>query len=124
MGKNYFPNVSVAYRILLTIPVTVASAVRSFSKLKLLKSYLQSTMVQERLNGLALIAIKNDLLETINMKIWLMNLLQKALEEYIRGKKGRAALEGLRILQNATLLYCRAAFLKKAQPYITEGLRF
>ncbi|XP_050919588.1 uncharacterized protein LOC127137146 [Lathyrus oleraceus] len=49
-------------RILLTIPVTVASAERSFSKLKLLKTYLRSTMSQERLNGLALIAIENDIL--------------------------------------------------------------
>lgn len=60
-----FPNTIIAYRILLTIPVTVASAERSFLKLKLLKSYLQSTMSQERLNGLALIAIENDILEKI-----------------------------------------------------------
>ncbi|GJS48278.1 zinc finger MYM-type protein 1 [Tanacetum coccineum] len=52
-----YPNAIIAYRVLLTIPVTVASAERSFSKLKLLKSYLRSTMSQERLNGLALIAI-------------------------------------------------------------------
>ena len=32
-----YPNLSVALRILLTVPVTVASAERSFSKLKLLK---------------------------------------------------------------------------------------
>ena len=32
-----YPNVSIAYRILFTMPVTVASAERSFSKLKLLK---------------------------------------------------------------------------------------
>ena len=49
-----FPNVYIAYRILLTIPVTVATAERSFSKLKLLKSYLKSTMLQDRLNGLAI----------------------------------------------------------------------
>ena len=35
-----YPNVSIAYRILLTIPITVSFAKRSFSKLKLLKSYL------------------------------------------------------------------------------------
>jgi hypothetical protein len=44
-----FPNASIAYRVLLTIHVTVASAERSFSKLKLLKSYLRSTMTQQRL---------------------------------------------------------------------------
>ncbi|GJT23440.1 zinc finger MYM-type protein 1-like protein, partial [Tanacetum coccineum] len=60
------PNAIITYRILLTIPVIVASAERSFSKLKLLKSYLWSTMTQERLNGLALIAIDSDLLVSID----------------------------------------------------------
>jgi hypothetical protein len=60
-----FPNAVIAYKILLTIPVTVASAERSFSKLKLLKSYLRSTMTQERLNELATIALENDVLEKI-----------------------------------------------------------
>ena len=61
-----FPTASIAYRILLTIPVTVASAEKSFSKLKLLKSYLRSTMLQERLNGLALISIESDFLDKID----------------------------------------------------------
>jgi hypothetical protein len=38
MDADCYPNVSIAYRILLTVPVTVASAERSFSKLKLLKT--------------------------------------------------------------------------------------
>ncbi|KAK1424137.1 hypothetical protein QVD17_19454 [Tagetes erecta] len=63
---EYFPNASIAYRILLTVPVTVASAERSFSKLKLLKSYLRSTMSQQRLSGLAMIAIENEILDHIN----------------------------------------------------------
>ena len=46
-----FPNTCIAYRILLTIHVTVASAERSFSKLKLIKSYLRSTIFQERLSN-------------------------------------------------------------------------
>jgi hypothetical protein len=67
MDADCYPNVSVAYRILLTVPVTVASAERSFSKLKLLKNYLRSTMSQERLNGLAMCTIEKDILDTINL---------------------------------------------------------
>ncbi|KAG2589507.1 hypothetical protein PVAP13_5NG361343 [Panicum virgatum] len=67
-----FPNVTIAYRVLLTIPVTVASAERNFSKLKLLKSYLPSTMTQERLNDLTMIALekkeKEGVLEKIDCK--------------------------------------------------------
>ncbi|PRQ55195.1 putative HAT dimerization domain-containing protein [Rosa chinensis] len=63
---NTCPVVRLAYQILLTVPVTVASAERSFSKLKLLKSYLRSNMSQERLNGLALISIENEYLGKIN----------------------------------------------------------
>ncbi|XP_023739319.1 uncharacterized protein LOC111887384 [Lactuca sativa] len=63
---DYFPNASIAYRILLTIPVTTTSTEMSFSKLKLMKSYLRSTMFQERLSVLAMISIKNEILESID----------------------------------------------------------
>jgi hypothetical protein len=62
-----YPNVSIAYQILFTIPVTMASAERSFSKLKLLKNYLRSTMSQERLNGLATLCIEKKLLDEIDI---------------------------------------------------------
>ncbi|KAL4578292.1 hypothetical protein LXL04_014413 [Taraxacum kok-saghyz] len=67
---DYFPNACIAYRILLTIPVTVASAERSFSKLKLLKSYLRSTMTQERLSGLAMISIENEMVSILTMNTY------------------------------------------------------
>ena len=50
----------------LTIPVSVASGERSFSKLKLIKSYLRSTISQQRLKGLALLSIEKDFLNKIN----------------------------------------------------------
>jgi hypothetical protein len=62
-----YPNVSIAYRILFTMPVTVASAERIFSKLKLLKNYLRSTMTQDRLNGLAILCIEKKLLDEIDL---------------------------------------------------------
>jgi hypothetical protein len=60
-----YPNISITYQILFTVLVTVASAERSFSKLKLLKNYLRSTMSQERLNGLATLCIEKKLLDKI-----------------------------------------------------------
>ena len=63
-----FPNTCIAYRILLTIHVTVDSAKRSFSKLKLIKSYLRSTMFQERLSGLTILSIENEMLKEFKYK--------------------------------------------------------
>ncbi|GJR40008.1 52 kDa repressor of the inhibitor of the protein kinase-like protein [Tanacetum coccineum] len=63
---DMFANVLLAYKILLTIPVTVASAERSFSKLKILKSYLRSTMSQERRNGLTILSIESKFLANVD----------------------------------------------------------
>ena len=49
------------------MPVTVASAERSFSKLKLLKSYLRSSMSQKRLNDLTILCIEKNMLENIDV---------------------------------------------------------
>ena len=54
----YYPNISIAYQILITIPVTVASAKRIFSKLELLKNYPRSKISQEKLNSLTILCIK------------------------------------------------------------------
>ena len=63
-----FPNTCIAYRILLIIPITIASAERSVSKLKLIKSYLRSTMSQEKLSSLAILSIENEMLEELEYK--------------------------------------------------------
>lgn len=53
-----FPDVLAACLIFLTIPVTVASAERSFSKLKLIKNYLRNSIGQERLSGISILNIE------------------------------------------------------------------
>ena len=55
-----YPNVYIALRILLTCPVTVASAERSFSKLKLIKTFNRTSMTDNRLSSLAMLSIEND----------------------------------------------------------------
>ena len=57
---DVFPNLWIALRIVVTLPVSVASGERSFSRLKLIKNYLRSTMTQNRLNELGLLSIEND----------------------------------------------------------------
>lgn len=64
--QEVYPNLWIAVRIALTLPVTVASAERSFSKLKLIKTYLRSSMGQERLSGLAVISINAELAKKLS----------------------------------------------------------
>lgn len=66
--QETFFNVHTALRIFLTIPVTVASNERSFSKMKIIKSYLRSSMGQERLNNLAIISIEHSIVESISFE--------------------------------------------------------
>ncbi|XP_076038009.1 zinc finger MYM-type protein 1-like [Oratosquilla oratoria] len=65
--QDSVPNVVIALRILLTLPVSVASGERSFSKLKLINTYLRSTMLQQRLVGLATISIENEEASNLNL---------------------------------------------------------
>jgi len=60
-----FTDVVTALLLFLTLPVTVATAERSFSKLKLIKNYLRNTMGQERLSGLSLLAIEASRAKTM-----------------------------------------------------------
>nr|XP_047141266.1 uncharacterized protein LOC101239105 [Hydra vulgaris] len=63
---SLYPNTVVALRILLTLPVSVASGERSFSKLKLIKNYLRSSIGQTKLKNLALISIESAMASTLD----------------------------------------------------------
>ena len=65
-GKDVCPNLRTASEILLTMSVSVASCERSFSKLKLIKTYLRSSMSQERLTNLAILSIEKQKFNLIN----------------------------------------------------------
>jgi len=61
-------NIMIMLRILATLPVTTATAERSFSTLKRLKTYLRSTMGEQRLSGLALMAVHREQAANINVQ--------------------------------------------------------
>jgi len=65
-GDDVFPCLRVALQILLTISVSVASCERSFSKLKLILTYLRASMSESRLSNLALLSIVKQTLDRID----------------------------------------------------------
>lgn len=65
-GDDVFPNFRIALQLLLTVCTSIASCERSFSKLKLVLSYLRATMTQQRLNDLALLSIERDIFNSLD----------------------------------------------------------
>jgi len=65
-------------RIFLKVAVSVATCERSFSKLKLIKNYLRSSMSTLRLRNLATLSIEQQLTDNINFDI--------AIEEFANKK--------------------------------------
>jgi len=55
-----YPNVFIAFRIMLNCPNTVASAERNYSKLKLIKTFNRSHMTNSRLSSLAMLSIETS----------------------------------------------------------------
>jgi len=64
--QEIYPNIEIALRIFLTLPVTAESCEKSFSKLKLTNNYLRSSMAKERLSELAIIFIERHIPTTLN----------------------------------------------------------
>lgn len=59
--RDAYPNIEIALRIFLTMPVSVASCERTFSKLKIIKNYLRSSMCENRLTNLAILSIEYEI---------------------------------------------------------------
>ena len=66
---NGFNNIKVSLRILGTSPVTTCTCEQSFSAMRRLKTYTRSTMVSERLNGIALMYVHQEIVPDIEKVI-------------------------------------------------------
>ena len=67
MAREMFSEVDKLLRIYLTIPVTTATAERSFSALRRIKTYLRSTMSEERLNNVMLLHVHKDFCDNLDL---------------------------------------------------------
>lgn len=66
--KSVFPNIDIMLRIYLCMMVSNCSGERSFSKLKIIKNRLRTTLDQEKLNWLSLMSIESDVLRSIDFR--------------------------------------------------------
>nr|CAI5850729.1 unnamed protein product [Callosobruchus analis] len=62
------PYLSIALRILLILPISVATGEKDFSELKIINHYLRTSHSQTRLNGVAMLAIEHEISSKLNLK--------------------------------------------------------
>ena len=66
--KSFFPNLNCLFEIFAILPVTVATAERSFSTMKRLKTTVRNSIGDKRLSNLALIHIHRDVANSLNIE--------------------------------------------------------
>ena len=79
--KELFPHLFTLCMLYLVLPCSTASAERTFSQLRRVKSYLRSTMKQERFNNLMVLWAYKEHLDTM--------LAKEILREFILANKQR-----------------------------------
>ena len=66
-NKSIFPNVYKTFKLLFSAPVTVAKDEQTFSRMKIVKNFLRSTMSDTRLDDLIVLASEKDLVDSIDL---------------------------------------------------------
>ena len=86
--KVAFSSVLTAVRLLLIMPATNSTSERSFSALRRVKTYLRTTMTQQRLNNLMVLHMHQECTESLNLTC--MNIAR----EFVAGREGRLRVFG------------------------------
>ena len=84
--KAFFLKILGVVKLLLLKPVSSAECERSFSCLRLLKTWLRSTMTQKRLNGVILAHVHHALIDKID--------LSKVADSFVQNNDSRVAIFG------------------------------
>ena len=67
MELSGFPVLTWLYKIIVTLAVTSCSAERAMSRVKIIKSRLRSTMLDDWFSSLMILASKKDLVEKLSV---------------------------------------------------------
>lgn len=77
---EFFPSIKKCILIYLTIPPTTCTIERSFSTLRRVKTWIRSTMTEERLTGLCMLSLHRKKIQNIN-------LVEKVIAEFSKNKR-------------------------------------
>ena len=86
--RESFPALLKCFQVAMTMGVSTASAERSFSSLRCLKTYLRSTMTQDRLTDLALLYVERGL----SSQLWDSNVLDEIAVKFSEQHKNSRVL--------------------------------
>ena len=65
---DVFPNINIAYRMYVTMPIANSESERSFSAIQRAKDVYRAEMLDGRLSSLSRIKIESELFRTINFE--------------------------------------------------------
>lgn len=68
LAKDIYSEIDKLLRLYLTVPVTTCTAERSFSALRRVKTYLRSSMTEERLNNVLLLHVHREEAANLDLK--------------------------------------------------------
>ena len=78
-----YPTLCKVYAIAVAIPISSATAERSFSALKRVKTRIRSTMLQGRLEALLLMAVERQILHSLDKQYIINRYLHWQLQQFI-----------------------------------------
>ena len=83
---SFFHQVCRVAQLIIVMPATNAASERSFSVMHRIKSYLRSTMTQQRLNHLMILNIYKEALDDMELK--------SIADEFVQGNEHRLSVFG------------------------------
>jgi hypothetical protein len=81
--KRAFPLIHTFLSILVTLPVSTASAEKSFSTLRRLKTWMMSRMAEDRLTGLTILNVHRDISVNVDKVIDRFAKIKKRLLDFV-----------------------------------------